>query len=417
MVRAVVTSLLVVLASLGLIVLAQWLSGWTFLSDNPDAVSTFLSSLSQFAAIPITIAFGVIVLIIQQQATAYTSRAGALVVGTPGFMFVVALLFEVPGLCILLLGVLDLDGGSASWWTRAFAAGAVGPVLTIFVALWRFSSVWFGRISPAEFSGFVAKRAMDGAKAGNRNTVSLAVRGLGEMLNNLAVSADHASLRLCMNFVGAFLREYVGDHKPRLVSRRPGFFVYRFPEKRTDYTWVEREAISSVTEAVNVLMARMAPAESIYYLVDGLRPFGGRAAQMEDTEAMTALAEAFVDMGTTEATFAGATNFNTRPLERSAEGAVWARGEDMPEAERLLSASFFVLFAYLNYHVERLTAAGWTYTSSLHETKAREMKDAGIDFSEAAKESRKRFEGYWIIRFQDPDAEQDKALKRIQRLQ
>lgn len=416
MVRSVVTSSLVVLASFSLVVLAQGVSGRAFLSDDPDAISTFLSSLAQFAAIPITIAFGVIVLIIQQQATAYTSRAGALVVGTPGFMFVVALLFEVPGLCILLLGVLDLDGGSASWWTRVLAAGAVGPVVMTFVALWRFSSVWFGRISPAEFSGFVAKRALDGAKAGNRNTVSLAVRGLGEMLNNLAVSADHTSLHLCMNFVGAFLQEYVGDHKPRLVSGRSDFFVYRFPEKRTDYTWVEQEAISSVTEAVNALMARMAPAESIYYLVDGLQSFGVRAAQMGDTEAMAVLAEAFVDMGTTEATFAGATNFNTRPLERSADGAVWARSEDLPEAERLLSATFFILFAYLNYHVERLTAAGWTYTSSLHETKAKEVKDAGTDFSEAAKESRKRFEGYWIIRFQDPDAEEEKALKKIRRL-
>ena len=71
---------------------------------------------------------------------------------------------------------------------------------------------------------------------------------------------------------------------------------------------------------------------------------------------------------------------------------------------------------YLDHHVERLTAAGWTYTSSLHETKAGEMKDVGIDFSEAAKESRKRFDGYWIIRFQDPDAEEAKALKKIQRL-
>ncbi len=262
MVRAIVTSLLVVSASLGLVVLAQRVSGWTFLSDDPDAISTFLSSLAQFAAIPITIAFGVIVLIIQQQASAYTSRAGALVVGTPGFMFVVALLFEVPGLCILLLGVLDLDGESASRWTRALAAGAVGPVLMIFAALWRFSSVWFGRISPAEFSGFVVKRAVDGARGGNRNTVSLAVQGLGEMLNNLALSTDYTSLHLCMNFVGAFLREYVGDYKPRLVGRRPGFFLYQFPEKRSDTAWVEREACSAVREATNALMVRMAPAES-----------------------------------------------------------------------------------------------------------------------------------------------------------
>ncbi len=416
MVRAIVTSLLVVSASLGLVVLVQRVSGWTFLSDDPDAISSFLASLAQFAAIPITIAFGVIVLIIQQQATAYTSRAGALVVGTPGFMFVVALLFEVPGLCILLLGVLDLDGQSASRFTRALAAGAVGPVLMTFAALWVFSSVWFRRISPAEFSGFVVKRAVDGAKAGNRNTVSLAVRGLGEMLNNLALSTDYTSLHLCMNFVGAFLREYVGDYKPRLMDRRPGFFVYQFPEKRTDNTWVEREACSAVREATNALMVRMAPAESIYYLVDGLRPFGGRAAEIGDLEALEILAHTFVDMGTTEATFAGAANFNTRPLERSAEGAVWARSSNHPEAERLLSATFFILFAYLNHHIERLGAAGWEYSSSLHEVKAKEMKDLGIDFSEAARESRGRFDGYWIIRFQDPDAEQAKALRRIERL-
>ncbi len=58
-------SSLLVLASLGLAVIAQRLSGRTFLSNNPEAISTFLSSLAQFAAIPVTIAFGVIVLIIQ----------------------------------------------------------------------------------------------------------------------------------------------------------------------------------------------------------------------------------------------------------------------------------------------------------------------------------------------------------------
>jgi hypothetical protein len=224
MIRALMLSLLVVLTSWGLVVVVQVPLGWTFLADDPGSISTFLSSLAQFAAIPVTIAFGVIVLIIQQQATAYTSRAGALVVGTPGFMFVVALLFEVPALCILLLGVLDLGGPEASRSVQALAGGVVGPVLVTFVALGRFSSVWFGRISPAEFSGFVAN------------------------------------------------------------------------------------------------------------------------------------------------------------------------------------------------HVERLGAAGWTHTSSLHETKAKEMKDASIDFSEAARKSREMFEGYWIIRFQDPDSEEQKALRKIEGL-
>jgi hypothetical protein len=33
----------------------------------------------------------------------------------------------------------------------------VGPVLATFAALGRFASVWFRRVSPAEFAGFVAK--------------------------------------------------------------------------------------------------------------------------------------------------------------------------------------------------------------------------------------------------------------------
>ena len=70
--------MLLVALSLGLVLAAQRLSGRTFLSENPEAISAFLSSLAQFAAIPVTIAFGVIVLIIQQQATAYTGRAGTL---------------------------------------------------------------------------------------------------------------------------------------------------------------------------------------------------------------------------------------------------------------------------------------------------------------------------------------------------
>ncbi len=56
------------------------------------------------------------------------------------------------------------------------------------------------------------------------------------------------------------------------------------------------------------------------------------------------------------------------------------------------------------------------YTSSLYETEAKRLKEAGINFSEAAKESRKRFEGYWIIRFPDPDEELKQALEKIERL-
>jgi hypothetical protein len=101
-------------------------------------------------------------------------------------------------------------------------------------------------------------------------------------------------------------------------------------------------------------------------------------------------------------------------LERSAEGARWTRKNGYKDAERLLASVFFILFVYLNYHIRRMQAEA--FTSSLHETEAKKLKEAGIDFSEAAKESRKRFEGYWIIRFPDPDDEITKALKRIERL-
>jgi hypothetical protein len=72
------------------------------------------------------------------------------------------------------------------------------------------------------------------------------------MLNNLALSTDYTSLHLCMNFVGTFLREYVGDYKPRLINRKPGFYQYQFPQEQTDRVWVEREACFSVREATNL---------------------------------------------------------------------------------------------------------------------------------------------------------------------
>lgn len=414
MIRALMKSSLLVLASLGLVVIAQKLSGWTFLSNNPEAISTFLSSLAQFAAIPVTIAFGVIVLIIQQQATAYTGRAGALVVNSPGFMFVVALLFEVPALCIFLLGWLDLSGQTASRSTQEWAAGAVGPVILIFVALARFAAVWFARVSPAEFSGFVFSRAVEGVNRGDRNTVSLAVRGLGESLNNLALSTDYMSLHLSLNHLSYFLQWYVREQKPRLKERKPSFFEYQFPQKSTDNVWVEREACTFVRDSTDSLLGRLGPAESIYYLVDSLRPFGGAATEAGDIEALEVLAHTFVEMGTTERTFGVSINFNTRPLERSAEGTLWARENGYKEAEKLLASVFFILFAYLNYHVRRMQAEA--FTSSLHETEAKKLKEAGIDFAEAAKEARERFEGYWIIRFPDPDDEIAKALEKIERL-
>jgi len=421
-IRTVIWSSLLVLVFLIIFAVAQKLLGRTLLSEDPNAVLGFLSSLAQFAAIPITIAFGVIVLIIQQQANAFTGRAGALVVGSPGFFFVVALLFEVPILCVVTLGMLDPGEESVDLSARRWAGAAIGPVVLTLIALGIFTWKWFGRVSPADFGLFVLQRARRGARSGNRNTVSLAVRGLGDMINNLALSRDNISLHLCMNYLGVFLVEYIGGHKPRLVKARPGFFRYSHPIPRTNSTWVESEACTAVKNAVNTLMARMGPSESIYYLVDWLLSFGQnktlgqRAMEVGDTEALGVMVMAFVEMGTTEATFASVTNFNTRPLERSADGAAWAHNNGYPEAERLLSATFFVLFTYLHYHIQRLTPRGYVYTSSLHETKAKELRDLGIDFSRAAKESRERFQGYWITRFQDPEAEQNKALKRIKSL-
>ncbi len=414
MVGALVRSVLLVVVSLLAAVGAQRLLGRTFLTDDPDAISTFLASLASFAAVPVTIAFGVIVLVIQQQASTYTGRAGALVTSSPGFLFVVALLFEVPLVCIVLLGALDLGGESAPRPTRVWAAAAMGPVLLNLLALAGFASVWFRRVNPSEFSKFMFDRARDEARKGNRNTVSLALRGLGESLNNLARSTDYTGLHLCMNFVGAFLQEYVGGHKRRLLDRRPSFFEYQFPEKKTDNVWVEREACTFVRDATDELLGRLAPAESVYYLVDGLLPLGQVAVEAGDLEALEVLCFAFAEMGTTERTFGMSVNFNTRPLERSAEGALWARQNGYADAEGLLSSVFFLLFAYLHYHVRKMGPGG--FTSAIHETKAREMKQAGVDLSAAAKASRERFNGYWIIRFPDPDYERDRALDRTRRL-
>lgn len=411
---ALVKSLLLVVAALLLSVWVQSLTGRTFLSGDPTTVSAFLTALASFAAVPVTIAFGVIVLVIQQQASTYTGRAGALVTTSPSFLFVVALLFEVPLVCIVLLGALDLGGESVSRPTRMWAAGALGPVLLNLLALGRFATVWFRRVNPSEFSKFMFDRARDGARTGNRNTLSLALRGLGESLNNLARSTDYTSLHLCMNFVGAFLEEYARERKPHLLNGRQAFFEYQFPEKETDKVWVEREACTFVRDATDELLGRLAPAESVYFLVDGLLPLARAAVETEDLEALEVLCFAFAEMGTTERTFGMSVNFNTRPLERSADGVLFARQNGYVEAERLLASVFFLLFAYMNYHVR--TMGPDASTSSLHEAKARELKNAGVDFSAASKDSQERFNGYWIIRFENPDGESAKALGRIRGL-
>ncbi len=167
MVRTVIQSSVLVLGFLYLTVMAQKLLGKTLLSEDPSAVSGFLSSLAQFAAIPITIAFGVIVLIIQQQANTFTGRAGALVVGSPGFLFVVALLFEVPVLCVVMLGMMDFGEQSVDLGARRWAGAAIGPVILTLVALGVFTWSWFGRVSPADFGVFTFQRARRGARSGN----------------------------------------------------------------------------------------------------------------------------------------------------------------------------------------------------------------------------------------------------------
>ncbi|MBX6764418.1 MAG: hypothetical protein IRY88_12165 [Rubrobacteraceae bacterium] len=48
--------------------LLQSFTGWVLLSGDPTAVSEFLAVLAQFAAIPIALAFVVIVLVIRLQA-------------------------------------------------------------------------------------------------------------------------------------------------------------------------------------------------------------------------------------------------------------------------------------------------------------------------------------------------------------
>jgi hypothetical protein len=66
--------------SVTLLVLMQRISGWRPISSDPSAVSNYLSALAQFAAVPVTLAFAIIVVVIQLQAGSLTSRAGSLIV-------------------------------------------------------------------------------------------------------------------------------------------------------------------------------------------------------------------------------------------------------------------------------------------------------------------------------------------------
>ena len=142
------------LAALGVCVLVftQRVLGWRPLSSDPSAVSSYLTSLAQFAAVPVTLALGIIVLVIQLQAGSLTSRAGAIVVNSPQFIFTVALLLEAPAYCIALLGIFDFGQEQISVFARELAFGAAAPVFLTFWYLARFTNTWFRLVSPAAFT-------------------------------------------------------------------------------------------------------------------------------------------------------------------------------------------------------------------------------------------------------------------------
>jgi hypothetical protein len=391
-----------------LVVLLQRLIGFMPLSDDPAAVSDFLSSLSQFAAVPVTLAFAVIVLVVQLQAGSLTTRAGALVVNSPSFLFTVTVLVEAPVFCIFLLGIFDFGGHQVSAIVRQLAFAAIVPLLMTFWYLARFTNDWFRRVSPAAFTGYVSE-VLRGMQENNLDATRLAVRALGESLNSLALSTDYTSVRLCANHIGKLLELYIEEFKPRM----PGsFFYYVMPEKRSVPTWVEDEHCDSMRDAADTLMGRTGPALVINYLAERLQPFGRKAIEQGDIAAVEVLGRTYIEMGATERTFGVVTNFNISPLYESANLTLaYADQEDKADAVNLLAASFFFLFTYVNYHTQ-----GRNFTSSDHERFARQIKSVGFDFTEMAKVSREKYGGYWNIRFATPDREQERALRKIKGL-
>lgn len=392
-----------------LLVLLQRFTGLMPLSDNPTAVSGFLSSLSQFAAVPVTLAFAVIVLVVQLQAGSLTTRAGALVVNSPSFMFTVTVLIEAPAFSILLLGVLDLSGEGVSPIARQLAFAAVVPVGMTFYYLARFTNDWFRQVSPAAFTGYVSAEVLRGMQENNLDATRLAVRALGESLNNLVLTTDYTSVRLCANHIGELLELYLQEIKHRMPS---SFFYYVMPDKRHVPTWVEDELCDSMRDAADALMGRGGPALVINYLAERLQPFGRKAVERGDLGAVEVLGRTYIEMGATERTFGVVTSFNIAPLYEAANLTLaYANQSDKSEAVKLLGASFFFLFTYVNYHTQ-----GRNFTSSDHERFAKGLKAAGIDFAEVAKVSWEKFGGYWNIRFANPSREQEKALRKIKNL-
>ena len=142
--------------------LIQKILGWRPISGDPSSVSSYLTALAQFAAIPVTLALGILVLVIQLQAGMLTSRAGAVVINSPEFLFTVALLFMAPTFSILLLGIFDLGQEQVSFFARELAFGAIVPVLLTLEALIRFTNMWFRLVSPAAFTGLIFGQAVQG---------------------------------------------------------------------------------------------------------------------------------------------------------------------------------------------------------------------------------------------------------------
>jgi hypothetical protein len=406
---AFLKSALLVAFGVALLVFIRRISGWRPISSDPSAVSNYLSSLAQFTAVPVTLAFAIIVLVVQLQAGTVTSRAGALVVNSPQFLFTVTLLFQAPAFCIGLLGIFDLSDAPASTIVRELAFAALVPLLLTFAYLARFTNDWFRQVSPAAFTGYISTQVIRGLQEKDRDATNLAIRGLGEALNNLALSTDYTSVRLCANHIGKVLEIYIETFKAQMPDR---FFYYVMPEERRVPTWLEEELCDSMRDAADALMGRGGPALVINYLAQRLVPFGQKAIEHGDTDAVEVLGRTFIEMGSTERTFGVTTNFNISPLYESANLVLnYIDQKERVEAVKLLAASFFFLFTYVNFYTE-----GQHFTSSDHERFARELKKAGVNFPEVAALSRKVYEGYWYIRFANPDREEQRTLRKIKSL-
>lgn len=382
-------------------------STWAVLASDPEAISNFLSALAQIAAIPATLALGIIVLVIQLQAGSLTSRAGAVVINSPQFLFTAALLLLAPVYCVSLLGILDMRQSEATIVQRILASTATVPVAMTFVFLARFTNTWFRLVSPAAFTGQMYVQAAQGFMKHDRDSVALAVRGLGEALNNLARSADYSGLRLCATQIGDLLPNYLKHSKANLPTE---FFYYQWPDRKFSPVWVEQELCDSMKDAADALMIRGAPAPTVIYIAERLVSFGQQAIEQQDIDAIWVLANTFIEMGATEKVFMSAINFNPSPLQEAANLVANNIGQpNKAQAVEIMAATFFLLFAHMHFY-----ASQRSMTSSAHETVAQHLKRAGVDFTAVARFSEQSFAGYWSYRLPPNMATQ--ALHRIRQL-